>query len=114
MLQAIKCHTLRVKTTMTIEPTTQNRTSRPRRLPVKANDITESEALSKSQEARLLRRKAEIKIGQDALASALAKSLVLLRFKGNCKCGLMLTEQDKNPKTKTYLCPQCGKSSALA
>jgi hypothetical protein len=70
--------------------------------------------LTKSQEACLHRREAEIKLGQEALASALAKSLVLLRYKGNCKCGLMLTERDKNPKTNTYRCPQCGKSGPLA
>ena len=64
----------------------------------------------KSQEAILRRREAEIKTGQEALAHALTKSLVLLRFKGNCKCGMMLTNQDKNPKGNSYLCPHCGKS----
>ncbi|MEI6168793.1 MAG: hypothetical protein WCS52_16550 [bacterium] len=66
----------------------------------------------KSQEAILRRREAEIKTGQEALAHALTKSLVLLRFKGNCKCGMMLTEQDKKPNAETYLCPHCGKSGA--
>jgi len=68
----------------------------------------------KSQEALLRRREAEIKTGQEDLARALAKSLVLLRFKGHCKCGLMLTEQDKNPNTEHYRCPHCGKSGPLA
>ena len=67
----------------------------------------------KSQEALLRRREAEIKTGQEDLARALAKSLVLLRFKGHCKCGLMLTEQDKKSKTETYLCPHCGKSGPI-
>ena len=64
----------------------------------------------KSQEAILRRREAEIKTGQEALAHALTKSLVLLQFKGNCKCGMMLTNQDKKPNAETYLCPHCGKS----
>jgi len=68
----------------------------------------------KSQEAILRRREAEIKSGQEALAHALTKSLVLLRYKGNCKCGMMLTEQDKKPKTESYLCPHCGKSGPIA
>lgn len=68
----------------------------------------------KSQEAILRRREAEIKTGQEALAHALTKSLVLLRYKGNCKCGMMLTNQDKKPKGESYLCPHCGKSGPLA
>jgi len=67
----------------------------------------------KSQEAILRRREAEIKSGQEALAHALTKSLVLLRYKGNCKCGMMLTEQDKKSKAETYLCPHCGKTGPI-
>jgi len=68
----------------------------------------------KNQEAILHRRAAEIKTGQEDLARALAKTLVLLRFKGNCKCGMMLAEQDKNRSADSYLCPRCGKSGPLA
>ena len=68
----------------------------------------------KSQEALLRRREAEFKTGQEDLARALGRSLVLLRFKGNCKCGMMLTDQDKNPNAETYRCPHCGKSGPLA
>ena len=68
----------------------------------------------KNQEAILRRREAEIKTGQEALAHALTKSLVLLKFKGNCKCGMMLTNQDETPKANTYRCPHCGKSGPLA
>ena len=67
----------------------------------------------KSQEAILLRREAEIKTGQEDLARALAKTLVLRPYKGNCKCGMMLTEQDKNSNAETYRCPRCGKSGPL-
>ncbi|MEI6786899.1 MAG: hypothetical protein WCL49_00310 [bacterium] len=68
----------------------------------------------KSQEAILCRREAEIKTGKEDLARALAKTLVIRRFRGNCKCGLMLSEQDKNPNSETYRCPHCGKSNPLA
>jgi len=67
----------------------------------------------KSQESILRRREADIKTGQEDLARALAKTLVLLRFKGNCKCGMMLAEQDKSPSTESYKCPRCGKTGAL-
>ena len=68
----------------------------------------------KSQDAILLRREAAIKTGQEDLARALAKTLVLLPYKGNCKCGMMLTEQDKNAQAGSYSCPRCGKSGPLA
>ena len=67
-----------------------------------------------NQEATLRRREAEIKAGQESLAHALTKTLVLLPHKGNCKCGMMLTEQDRIPNAETYLCPRCGKSGPLA
>ena len=67
----------------------------------------------KSQEAILRRREAEIKTGQEDLARALTRTLVILRYKGNCKCGLMLTEQDKTSKAETYKCPQCGHQQTL-
>ena len=67
----------------------------------------------KSQEAILRRREAEIKTGQEAFARALTRSLVILRYKGKCKCGLMLTEKDKSPNAETYHCPHCGLRQAL-
>jgi predicted SprT family Zn-dependent metalloprotease len=67
----------------------------------------------KNSEIILRRREAEVKAGQDALAHALTKTLVLLPHKGNCKCGMMLTEQDRNKNTETYRCPRCGKSGPL-
>ena len=71
-------------------------------------------SIMKSQEAMLRRRDAEIKSGQDALALALTKTLVLRPHQGNCACGMMLTEQDRIPKMKTYRCPRCGKTGPLA
>jgi len=68
----------------------------------------------KSQDIILLRREAAIKTGQEDLARALTRTLVLLPFKGNCKCGLMLTEQDKTPNKQTYCCPRCGTSAPLS
>ncbi|MEI8122705.1 MAG: hypothetical protein WCI20_11670 [bacterium] len=67
-----------------------------------------------SQEAFLRRKEAEMKTGQEDLARALSKTLVLRPFRGYCKCGMMLTEQDKNPNVQTYRCPHCGKSGPLA
>lgn len=68
----------------------------------------------KNQEIILLRREAAIKMGQADLARELSQSLVLLPHKGNCKCGMMLTAQDRNPKAETYCCPRCGKSGIPA
>jgi hypothetical protein len=75
--------------------------------------ISEPKSSSKSQEARLQREKVAIQQGKEALASALAKTLVIRRYMGNCKCGMMLMEQDKNPNAATYHCPRCRKSSPL-
>ena len=113
-MQAVCCHTAPVKTPIKSGTPATTRTPRDGRLPVAANTNVVSEALSNSQEARLHRREAEIKTGQEALASALAKTLVLLRYKGKCKCGMMLTDQDKNPNAETYRCPHCNKSGPLA
>lgn len=74
--------------------------------------IAESKSL-KSQEARLQRQKVASKHGKEALASALAKTLIIRRYMGNCKCGMMLMEQDKNPNAATYHCPRCKKSNPL-
>jgi hypothetical protein len=65
-----------------------------------------------NQETMLRRREAEFKTGQEALARELSQTLVLLPHKGNCKCGMMLTEQDKKPNAETYCCPRCGKSGS--
>ena len=75
--------------------------------------IAESKPSSKFQEARLHRQEEEIKKGKEALADALAKTLVIRRYMGKCKCGMMLMEQDKNSKAETYHCPRCKNSSPL-
>lgn len=67
----------------------------------------------KNQEAILRRREAEIKTGQEDLARALTRTLVIARYRGNCKCGMMLTEQDKTAKAQTYCCPHCGLKQTL-
>ena len=69
--------------------------------------------LMNNMETILRRREAEFKTGQKDLARELSQTLVLLPHRGNCKCGMMLTEQDRNPKMKTYRCPRCGKSDTL-
>lgn len=59
------------------------------------------------------RREDAIKAGAAELAHALEKSLVIRRFEGTCKCGLMLTDRDRDPKKKTvYNCPHCGRAGA--
>jgi len=68
--------------------------------------------LMNNQETILRRREAEFKTGQKDLARELSQTLVLLPYKGNCKCGMMLTEQDKKPNAETYSCPRCGKSGS--
>ena len=78
--------------------------------PVESKPL-QNRSLMKSSEIILRRRAEEVKAGQESLAHALTKTLVLLPHKGNCKCGMMLTEQDRNPKTETYRCPRCGKSA---
>ena len=67
----------------------------------------------KNQEAILRRRAAEIKTGQEDLARALTRTLVIRRFKGNCKCGMMLSDQDKVSNTESYRCPHCGTKQTL-
>jgi len=51
---------------------------------------------------------------RDEFASELKRGLLLLRYVGHCKCGLMLTERDREPKTGRYRCPHCGATGALA
>jgi hypothetical protein len=68
----------------------------------------------KNEEAMLRRREADIKKGEEELARALAKSLVLLNYRGKCHCGLMLTERDQVAGKDSYRCPHCGRSGPLA
>ena len=37
----------------------------------------------------------------------------VLRYRGRCKCGMMLTDRDKNRGSNTYACPKCGKNGKL-
>ena len=67
----------------------------------------------KSQEYLLRRREQAEKLGAEELARALERTLVLLRYKGKCRCGLMLTERDQNSSAETYSCPHCGRSGLL-
>ncbi len=102
---------------MSGKPKTSTKSKKPSvKRPPKAEPVAvpQPSALSKGQQARLIRRKAEIRIGKEAFASALEKTLVILRYVGNCKCGLMLTSRDRSRKTNTYVCPQCGKSNSQA
>jgi hypothetical protein len=63
----------------------------------------------KSQEALLRRRKEVERLGAEEIARALTRTLVLLPFKGNCTCGMMLTERDRTPNKATFSCPSCAR-----
>lgn len=63
---------------------------------------------------RLVHRlETEAKAGKESFARELAGGMLLLRSKGNCRCGLMLTERDQNRDKDTYSCPRCGRSGLL-
>ena len=66
-----------------------------------------------SPEVQLRRQEAAAVAEQKLFARELAGGLRLLRFRGTCKCGLMLTERDQDASGKTgesYTCPHCGRS----
>ena len=64
--------------------------------------------------AMIQRREKTIQAGKEELALALARTLVMRPYQGKCKCGLMLTERDKNRGKSTYTCPRCGRTGPLA
>lgn len=61
----------------------------------------------------LERRVKEAKRSKETLDGELRRGLLLLRYLGQCKCGLMLTEQDRSKKRNVYNCPHCGASGPL-
>lgn len=67
-----------------------------------------------SQEALLRRRQETARVGAEEIARALTKTLVLLPYKGDCTCGMMLTERDRTGTKQSYLCPRCGRSGLPA
>ena len=66
-----------------------------------------------SKQIQLHRDAQKAKQAKDEFASELKRGLLLLRYLGQCKCGLMLTERDRNQKKTTYSCPHCGASGPL-
>jgi len=40
-------------------------------------------------------------------------AVVLMHYRGKCKCGALLTDRDKNRGKTTFTCPCCGKSGHL-
>ncbi len=65
-------------------------------------------------ESLLLRVERVTKAEKESFTRQLAAGLLLLRYKGKCKCGLMLTERDQNRDKATYTCPHCGRAGQLA
>jgi hypothetical protein len=63
-----------------------------------------------SAESLLLRQEKAAKAEKVEFARELAAGLLLLRYKGKCTCGLMLTERDQNQSKATFSCPHCGRS----
>jgi predicted RNA-binding Zn-ribbon protein involved in translation (DUF1610 family) len=72
----------------------------------------------KTPENQLRRLEAAAVAEKKSFARELAAGLQLLRFRGTCKCGLMLTNRDQNEAKEsqeaTYNCPHCGRSGLLA
>ena len=68
-----------------------------------------------SKQTQIQRQAQELERGKAELAAELKRGLLLLRYLGRCKCGLMLTGRDRHQKKKqTYSCPHCGASGPLA
>ena len=55
------------------------------------------------------RRDNEKKANAAQLAVALTRTLSLGVFRGKCKCGLMLSERDKDADSARYSCPRCNR-----
>ena len=67
-----------------------------------------------SKQSQLRRAVEAAKREKEEFAGELKRGLLLLHYVGQCKCGLMLTERDRNQRTKkTYSCPHCGVSGPL-
>lgn len=67
----------------------------------------------------LLRRQETAAVAEKkSFERELAGGLQLLQFHGTCKCGLMLTNRDRDEPTArrdiTYSCPHCGRSGLLS
>ena len=54
------------------------------------------------------RRAKEMKYNAVQFALALTKTLSQAAYQGICKCGLMLTERDKDSGKSHHSCPRCG------
>jgi len=67
-----------------------------------------------SKQTQVQRQAQEVERGKAELAAELKRGLLLLRYLGHCKCGLMLTGRDRNQKKNTFKCPHCGTSGPLA
>ena len=67
-----------------------------------------------SKQTQVQRADREAKRVKEEFASELRRGLLLLRYLGHCKCGLVLTERDLTKKKNTYSCPHCGASGPLA
>jgi hypothetical protein len=63
-----------------------------------------------SAESLLLRQEKAAKAEKIEFARELAAGLLLLRYKGKCTCGMMLTDRDQNHTKNTFDCPHCGRS----
>jgi predicted SprT family Zn-dependent metalloprotease len=66
-----------------------------------------------SKQIQLDRIARETQRMKDEFAGEIKRGLLLLRYLGRCKCGLMLTERDRKQGKKTYRCPHCGASGPL-
>jgi len=67
---------------------------------------------STRQSIMLERSAAALQKSEEEVAQAVSRgSLVMLHYGGKCKCGMMLTEKDRDKNKKTSTCPSCGRSA---
>ncbi len=73
---------------------------------------TTTESASNGRNIQWQQQAREIERSKAIFANELKRGLRILRYAGQCKCGLMLTRRDRNRKG-TYTCPHCGASGRV-
>ncbi len=66
-----------------------------------------------AQKALLERLARLVERSKAELANEFKRGLLVLRYAGQCKCGMMLTQRDLRQKKGKYTCPRCGASGPL-
>ena len=67
---------------------------------------------NKRQTLMLERSAAALQKSEEEVAQAVSRgTLVMLHYRGECECGMMLTGKDRDKNKKTSTCPSCGRSA---